>query len=264
MSKVDEQTQTDSQDCNTMVTLEFAVSDTGIGLSPEHKKILFQKYQQAFPSVARQYGGTGLGLAICKSLTAQMGGAIGVESDVGKGARFWFRIPFQIQLDAISSVAEPVPDSADDLRGLHVLVAEDNKVNQKLAAAMLKHLGHMVTVVENGKKAVQAVERTKFDLILMDLQMPVMDGLEATRHIRKLGMELPIVGLTASYRRCDSRAYADAGMDDCIAKPVRLEFLKASIYNVIVRDRAAKSKECLLPFDASNGRLTSPTRAMGG
>ena len=247
VSKVDEKAQNDSQDFNTMATLEFSVSDTGIGLSPEHIKILFQKYQQACPSVARQYGGTGLGLAICKSLTAQMGGTIGVESDVGQGARFWFRIPFRIQPDAIRSTTEPVPNPADEMRGLHVLVAEDNKVNQKLAMAMLKRLGHRVTVVEDGKKAVDAVEATKFDLILMDVQMPVMNGLDATRYIRKLGMELPIVGLTASYRRCDSKTYADAGMDDCIAKPVRLEFLKSSIYaNVIVRDRSAEWKKCLL------------------
>ena len=107
--------------------------------------------------------------------------------------------------------------------------------------------GTKVTVVEDGKKAVQAVEMTNFDLILMDLQMPVMNGLDATRHIRKLGTEVPIVGLTASYRRCDCKTYADAGMDDCIAKPVRLEFLKSSIYaNVSVRNRSAKSKECPL------------------
>ena len=248
--EVAEQTQQSNlEDSNSYVTLEFSVLDSGIGLSPEHKNIIFEKYQQGSASVSRQYGGTGLGLAICKSLTAQMGGVIGVESEVGKGTRFWFHIPFQIQPTGLAPTTALMNNPADDLRGLHVLVAEDNKVNQKLAAAMLKRLGHTVTIVENGQQAVQAVTSTKFDLVLMDVQMPVMDGLDATRHIRRtLGKTaLPILGLTANYKRSDNHIYVDVGMNDCIAKPVRLEFLKSSIYaNVSVRNRSAKSKECPL------------------
>jgi len=144
--------------CDGSVMLEFAVSDTGIGISPEHMQIIFEKYKQAGACIARQYGGTGLGLAICKSLVETMGGTIGVDSQVGHGARFWFRIPFGTPSQEHQSVSsEPVKDPSDCMRRLHVLVAEDNKVNQKLASAMLKRLGHQVTVVEDGMQAVEAV-----------------------------------------------------------------------------------------------------------
>lgn len=232
VSKVAEgNAQDPSKEQNTNV-LDFSVSDTGIGLSPEHKEIIFEKYQQATASIAQQYGGTGLGLAICKCLTEKMGGTIGVESEIGEGARFWFRIPFHIPSTDMSHPQSVVkPEDAVVLQGLNVLVAEDNKVNQKLAIAMLKRLGHSVTVVEDGQKAVEAVQKTKFDLILMDIQMPVMDGLLATRQIRKsLGSkELPIIGLTANYRKSERDIYLDVGMNDCIAKPVRMENLTLAI-----------------------------------
>jgi len=217
---------------NTMI-LDFSVSDTGIGLSPEHKEIIFEKYQQANASISRKYGGTGLGLVICRQLTARMGGSIGVESEIGKGARFWFRIPFHIPSTDCSchhqSVVKPVVVEVQ--QSLNVLVAEDNKVNQKLATAMLKRLGHSVTVVEDGQKAVEAVQKTKFDLVLMDIQMPVMDGLMSTRQIReRFGLhELPIVGLTANYRKSEREIYLDVGMNDCIPKPVRMDSLTVAI-----------------------------------
>jgi len=158
---------------DNVVALEFAVLDTGIGLSSEHMEVIFNRYHQANASITREYGGTGLGLAICKNLTEAMGGTIGVHSEVGKGAEFWFRLSFETQSPLPPQEVQAVPkesvkDPADSLRDLHVLVVEDSEPNQKLVAAMLRRWGHSVSVVENGLKAVEAVQKTKFDLVLMD------------------------------------------------------------------------------------------------
>jgi signal transduction histidine kinase len=152
------------------IILRFAVSDTGIGISTDHQKHIFGKYQQADSSVARNYGGSGLGLAICTSLVRLMGGSIGVESEVGKGSTFWFEAPFE-KPAALKLKSERKVDPEDTLCGLSILVAEDNKVNQKVVSAMLKRLGHTVTIAANGEIAVDLLEQGDFDVILMDVQM---------------------------------------------------------------------------------------------
>ena len=152
--------------------VKFTVKDTGIGVGDDCKNVIFQKYQQANASVARNFGGTGLGLSICQLLVRTMGGTIGVESELGKGAAFWFILPAELPVEQ-----EPVEPSdheaAIDIGCLNILVAEDNKVNQKLAAHMLRRMGHKSKLAENGKVAIEMIQKEKFDVVLMDIQMPV-------------------------------------------------------------------------------------------
>lgn len=215
--------------------LRVVVADTGIGICPEQAKCIFKKYQQAHSSVAREYGGTGLGLTICKTLVERMGGFIKVESEAGVGSKFIFEITF----DAITADSQPTEagkqltaSDNDTKQKMHVLVVEDNRVNQKLVGSMLKRLGHTHAITENGQEAVDAVESTPFDLVLMDVEMPIKDGIEATKELRSKGYTnatLPVIGLTASYRRADRQKYKDIGMNDCLGKPLRLKDLKATI-----------------------------------
>jgi signal transduction histidine kinase len=214
-------------DENDRVVIHFSVQDTGIGIDPEQQSRIFSKYQQANPSIARNYGGTGLGLAICKVIVDTLGGSIGLESDTGRGSRFWFQISFD-QAPCITEHVNSISEN-EEYASLHVLVAEDNKVNQKLMASFLRRLGHTFTIVDNGLLAVEAIEQEKYDLILMDIQMPVMDGLDATQLIRKNGwsMEtLPILGLTAEFHTKNHEKFLAIGMNDCVGKPIRLDNLK--------------------------------------
>ena len=219
----------------------FMVEDNGIGISPENQHLIFQKYKQADLSIARNFGGTGLGLPICEQLAILMGGSIHFESEPGKGSKFWVDIPFEtFQADEgptstpeeSSSSSNQNPSAADDLESsssLRILVAEDNKINQKLVNAMLKRMGHEVTIVDNGQQALEEVDRSEFDAILMDVQMPVLDGIQSTKEIRNRGLATPIIGLTASFQRSDIDFYRDIGMDDCISKPVRMQLLKETL-----------------------------------
>ncbi|MBI2253893.1 MAG: PAS domain S-box protein [Proteobacteria bacterium] len=205
---------------NGEVRLRTRVRDTGIGIDQEAVKRLFTRYAQAEQSTTRRYGGTGLGLAICKQLTELMGGEIGVESQFGVGSVFWFKIPLQLgEVPARAST----PVEAADMLSLRLLVAEDNATNQFLMRAILEALGHQVTIANNGIEAVELANTREFDAILMDVQMPVMDGPMATREIRHLpskAAHLPIVALTANAMPGDRESYIAAGMDDYVSKPV--------------------------------------------
>jgi CheY-like chemotaxis protein len=213
--------------------LRFSVKDTGVGISPDHQKIIFAKYCQADASVSRNHGGTGLGLSICERLSEAMGGCIGVESEVGKGSTFWFELPLECPSKTEEETKSPdvKVEESQSLSGIQVLVAEDNKVNQKVVSAMLRRLGIIVTVVENGQEAVNQLERRNnfYDIVLMDVQMPVKDGIEATKEIRSRGWKSPIIGLTASYQSSELDYYLDVGMNDCISKPVRFDDLRNTI-----------------------------------
>ena len=212
--------------------LRVEVIDSGIGI-PKHKlSSLFERFSQADASITRRFGGTGLGLAISKRLVALMGGTIGVESEEGKGAKFWFELPLKPGLEA----SEPMKVAkSSPVAGLNLLLAEDNRVNQEIIHKMLEQRGHRVTVVDNGLDALRTLRSARdFDVILMDVQMPVMDGLTATASIREDEARedlppIPIIGLTANAMIEDVKRCIDAGMQGHVAKPVEWDKLFAAL-----------------------------------
>jgi signal transduction histidine kinase/CheY-like chemotaxis protein len=204
-------------------SLVFKVSDTGIGISEDLLQRLFMPFTQADPSTTRSYEGTGLGLAISQKLVHLMDGTIGVDSTPGKGSSFWFGIPFREA--PLLAASAPLPPSATiSIPSMRVLVAEDNPVNRLVASKMLEKLGHTVASAVNGAEAVQVYVEGTWDLVLMDCQMPEMDGYAATRRIRalerSLGRHTRIVALTAHAMAEDHKKCLDAGMDDYITKPL--------------------------------------------
>jgi PAS domain S-box-containing protein len=227
----------------TMARLGAAVVDTGVGIPSDRVPLLFQPFVQADSSITRRYGGTGLGLAISHRLVDGMGGRLQVESTEGQGTRFWFEL-------ALPLATRAAPDGAMELReeetravaGLRLLVAEDNPVNQLVLSRVLQRLGCSVSVVDNGEVALQRLQVGVFDAVLMDLQMPVLDGLEATRRIRALGgplARLPIVALTANAFAEDRAACIAAGMTDFLAKPVHESQLVRTLNAVMGQARQA-------------------------
>ncbi|MBC7907674.1 MAG: response regulator [Rhodospirillaceae bacterium] len=215
------------------IGIEFSVTDTGIGLADDACARLFQSFTQADASISRRFGGSGLGLAICKRLVEGQGGSIGVDSEPGKGSRFWFRLTF---MPAAAPIAQPTNAAVPDLSPQTILLAEDNPVNQKVAVGLLAKGGHQVTVVPDGRAAVDAVRDGSFDLVLMDMQMPEMDGLEATRIIRTLPEPMgsvPIIALTANTMRGDAERCYSAGMNAHVAKPIDPEVLFDTMARVL-------------------------------
>ncbi|HEV3333810.1 MAG TPA: ATP-binding protein [Bryobacteraceae bacterium] len=208
------------------VDLEFVVRDTGIGIAPQVQQAIFEPFAQADSSTTRRYGGTGLGLTISRRLIALMGGNLELESEPGRGSTFRFSVNFPVAASAAPSrpAQDRIPVSA---RSLRILLTEDNAINQKVAVRLLERMGHQVDVAWNGKEAVAAVEQREYDLVLMDCQMPEMDGFAATRAIRELdqGRQLPIVAMTANAMAEDRQRCIDSGMNDYLSKPVSKERL---------------------------------------
>ncbi|HZF16476.1 MAG TPA: PAS domain-containing protein [Steroidobacteraceae bacterium] len=214
----------------------FSVSDTGIGIPPDRLDRLFKSFSQVDSSTTRHYGGTGLGLSIVKQLADLMGGQVGVDSEVGKGSVFWFTAQFELASDSHqirnttgSFEARPPIRGRLNVAGSHLLLVEDNAVNQKVAQRYLEKLGITCDLARNGLEAIDAWQKGSYDLILMDCQMPVMDGFEATRGIRKLerhGKRVPIVALTANALASDRNNCLAAGMDEHLAKPLEFERLE--------------------------------------
>jgi PAS domain S-box-containing protein len=203
-------------------TLEFAVCDTGIGIPPSDQERLFQPFAQGDASMARRFGGTGLGLAICKSLVELMGGRIWVESEMGKGSTFYFtvRLPLARELPSDFETPVVVPTATSRLR---ILLVEDNPANQKFATYVLRDRGHIVEIAENGQEAVRLTEQNCYDIVLMDVQMPGMDGLESTAAIRKRengDTRVPIIAMTAHAMKGDRDRCLAAGMDGYLSKPI--------------------------------------------
>jgi len=225
--------------------LQFAVRDTGIGISEEARKNLFQSFTQADTSTTRRFGGTGLGLAICRRIVELMGGSINVTSTLGKGSTFLFDLPFAKQKPADPSANDLIASckcsghfSAADFsaasNGGRVLLAEDNKINQLVGLKQLNKLGYQVDIVGNGREAVEAWQREKYSVILMDCQMPEMDGYEASQKIRELeaDLNLPparIIAMTAHAMQGAREICLAAGMDDYISKPVDQTELKSAL-----------------------------------
>jgi PAS domain S-box-containing protein len=212
------------------IGVRFEVVDTGIGIPEEALPRLFERFSQVDDSPARRHGGTGLGLAISKHLVELMGGGIGVTSRLGAGSTFWFTIRLGVvrHEDPLSNRRPGVNALTAFPLGRRVLVVEDNVVNQRVASRMLQKLGLLVDVVENGQEAIEAVARLPYDLVLMDCQMPGMDGYTATRAIRAHengGPRIPIVAMTANALAGDRNRCLEAGMDDYLSKPVRVDEL---------------------------------------
>ena len=216
------------------VTLEFAVSDTGIGIPSGKQDLIFHPFTQADGSTSRKHGGTGLGLSICSQLVTLMGGAIGVESEEQKGATFRFTARFgleRIPVAALRGLAEPAGQAP--VTGRSILLAEDNPVNQRLASRLLEKHGHRVTCAASGREVLAALDQERFDLILMDVQMPGMDGLEATAAIRRrekvTGERVPIIAMTARAMAGDRQECLAAGMDAYVSNPIHPGELEEAI-----------------------------------
>lgn len=216
--------------------LQWSVQDTGIGLTPEQQTHLFKAYTQADTSIAGRFGGTGLGLMICRQLVELMGGTITVNSVVGQGSTFAYTTDLlpAIRRDAGRvSLAVDQRCSGEQVGPLHVLVADDNEVNQVVACKFLQKLGCQVEVARTGREAVEAIGRTTYDVILMDCEMPEVDGYEATREIRRreegMSARLPIMALTGHTSDEEMQKCLQAGMDRVVAKPVTLSVLRAHL-----------------------------------
>jgi PAS domain S-box-containing protein len=220
----------------TEAVVRFDVTDTGIGVVPEAQERLFRPFSQADRSPERKYGGTGLGLALSKRLVEAMGGEIGVRSHPGQGSTFWFTARFGRRDDAADTRrASPAADRAGRPR---ILVVEDTPVNQKVAVAMLENLGYQADVAGNGLEAVEACSNTAYEAVLMDCQMPEMDGFKAAAWIRQREgpqRRVPIIALTAGVGPGDRERCLAAGMDDYLGKPARLQTLDATLRKWIPR-----------------------------
>jgi PAS domain S-box-containing protein len=216
------------EDQGRSALVRFEVADTGIGIDATQQGRLFESFTQADASTTRRFGGTGLGLAICKQLVERMGGAIGIHSDPGVGSTFWFTL----SLEKTGATDAPRPLDAPEVVAAtskgHVLVVDDNPVNQAVAARMLEKRGHIVDVADNGIEAVAAVMGVVYDAVLMDCQMPEMDGFEATREIRRREgsqRHTPIIAMTAGAMTGDREKCLAAGMDAYLSKPIKAETL---------------------------------------
>jgi CheY-like chemotaxis protein/HPt (histidine-containing phosphotransfer) domain-containing protein len=231
------------------VALRFEVADTGIGIAADSRPHLFDAFSQADSSTTRLYGGTGLGLAISKSLVALFGGQIGVDSELGVGSTFWFTARFGEAAHAVVT-RQDAPAPVERVRPVNpglVLVVDDNATNQKVAVHMLELLGHRADVAASGVEAVEACARMRYDLVLMDCRMPLMDGYEATLVIRSVegsaAGRTPIVAMTASAMISDQERCLEVGMDGYLSKPVRLADLAEQVDRWIRRELPSPAAE---------------------
>ena len=221
------------------VVVEITISDTGIGISADRIRAIFEPFEQGDAAVSRKYGGTGLGLTICKNMIEMQNGELLVRSEEGKGSAFTIRIPYNLSKEAMQVNETNRVIDYKSLGHKRILVAEDVELNQYLARHILESWDFEVVIVGNGKEALDLVKKETFDCILMDVQMPEMDGIESTQHIRKLPdpvkASIPIIALTANALKGDSEKYLAAGMNDYLAKP----FDEESLFLVISRTLAS-------------------------
>ncbi len=255
------------------VDVRFEVADTGIGIPDDRIDRLFQSFTQADSSTTRRYGGSGLGLAISKRLVDLMGGQIGVSSQVGRGSSFWFVVPLQPAAAESSAASDGSKSAAGRqtgnglLQGRRLLLAEDNRVNRMFAEEILRMAGAECHAVDNGRRAVESICRERFDLAIMDCQMPEMDGLEAARQVRHMEREgqlagrLPIIALTANAIRGDREQCLAAGMDDYIAKPFEPSELVRTIERVLAAGALPSAQQACESVPIDRGALLA--RCMG-
>lgn len=220
---------------NETAILYCSVTDSGIGISKEGKEKLFKEFSQSEKSTTRKYGGSGLGLAISKKLTELMDGKIGVESAKGKGSEFWFEFKMRVNKNISEKPVKKTKAAQLPSQSYNILLVDDNAINRKVAMFTLQRLGHTVESAENGLEAVQKFLAGNFDVILMDIQMPIMDGYEATAEIRRLQDEQPllsqarIIAMTANAEKGEMEKCIMLGMDDYISKPFRSEDLEKKL-----------------------------------
>jgi signal transduction histidine kinase len=227
------------KDSDRSVKLKLSIIDTGVGISEEGKEKLFKSFSQADSSTTRKYGGTGLGLAISKSLCEMMDGEIGVESELGKGSTFWFTAVFEKKIEAGEhDSSKPEPPKPAQSKLYKILLAEDNLINQKVAVANLSKFGHSVDIAKNGIEAVEKYKQGAYDLILMDIQMPEMDGYDATMLIRTFenedpsGKHIRIIAMTANTQESDRDRCLAVGMDSFVSKPFRMDDLLKAMSDI--------------------------------
>jgi CheY-like chemotaxis protein len=226
-----------------IATLKFTVKDTGIGIPNNRLQAIFEPFVQASTDTTRKFGGTGLGLSICKNLVEMQGGEISAHSEQNVGTTFSFVIPYKISTRGL--VSEEIKEEVNykEIGKKKILVAEDVELNQFLAKHILESWGFTVDIANNGKEAVNSVIERNYDLILMDIQMPEMDGIEATQTIRKFEIKdksnIPIIALTANALKGDGQRYLDAGMNDYITKPYTEERLYKVISKFLKPDKPA-------------------------
>ncbi len=251
----------DSEEANG-IRLRFNITDTGIGLSEEQRKKLFSAFAQADASTTRKYGGTGLGLTISKNLVELMGGTIGVESQPGVGSTFYFTGQFGLPAEqpraALASTTHGLTSPPTLLKGIHLLLAEDNPINQEVAIDILQQAGITVDVANNGAVALEKLKHARFDGILMDCQMPVMDGYDTTRKIRENPhfANLPILAMTANAMIGDKEKCLAAGMNDHIAKPIDVAILFRKLEQWITPYEPAEDEAAIESMLASPAAAT--------
>jgi PAS domain S-box-containing protein len=214
---------------NSPLRLRFSVTDTGIGIPEATQQRLFERFNQVDSSIPRRYGGTGLGLSLCKKLVEAMNGSLGLKSREGQGSTFWFELPFDIApTEAKAVILNDIHTT--EVPHLKILLVDDLEVNLKVAGSLLQRAGHEVRAVNSGQDALECLQNNAFDLVLMDIHMPHMSGVEATRRIREDQnfdkANIPIIGLTASVMPEERQAYLAAGMDEVVAKPIEYATLQ--------------------------------------
>jgi Amt family ammonium transporter len=241
-------------------TMRVRIEDTGIGIPANKLETIFDPFVQADCSVTREFGGTGLGLAICQRIADALGGTLSVESEVGRGSTFTVEIPVG-SLDGVAFAEECVSDAVaasspkeDRIRGplppMNVLLVEDGETNRRLIQLILSEAGVQVTTAENGEQGVQEAESGDYDAILMDMQMPVMDGYQASARIRQLGLEMPIIALTAHAMKGDREKCLQVGCSDYLTKPIRADALIECLRRAVPDDRVQGKKDAASGLEA--------------
>ncbi len=237
--------------------VNFEVQDSGIGISEAQQQRLFESFQQADASISRKYGGSGLGLAICKKLTQMMEGEIGVRSHLGQGSTFWFTAYLSHGSQQFEEHRESSNLNLDCLLNRHILVADDNQLNQQVAQELLQNVGVTVEFADDGAIAIEKITSSHFDAVLMDVQMPNMDGLEATRKIRALAQfdTLPIIAITANVTTEENERCLAAGMDDFTGKPIDPE----QLYNTLAKWLLPQTKKVIPKNEVTSNPSHEPS-----